>query len=156
MWIHSSRRVSFIYPGTDERKENVISGWHSSLLCMGTEYPWSRSLPRRRKEGTSDEVLRTSPWEAMVCWPLNESRPSLNTKWPNDVIRMKDSHFLLSGQRPQIMVWNSVKTFAWLLMLRKLQMEKSDKLNINQMDMLFFDLRSFMPVSETLYSRKNT
>ena len=35
-------------------------------------------------------------------------------------------------------------------------MEKSDKLNINQMDMLFFDLRSFMPVSETLYSRKNT
>ena len=35
-------------------------------------------------------------------------------------------------------------------------MEKSDTLNINQMDMLFFDLRSFMPVSETLYSRKNT
>ena len=69
---------------------------------------------------------------------------------------MKDSHFLLSGERPQIMVWNSVKTFALLLMLRKLQMEKSDKLNINQMDMLFFDLRSFMPVSETLYSRKNT
>ena len=69
---------------------------------------------------------------------------------------MKDSHFLLSGERPQIMVWSSVNTFAWLLILRKLQMEKSDKLNINQMDMLFFDLRSFMPVSETLYSRKNT
>ena len=34
-------------------------------------------------------------------------------------------------------------------MLRKLLKEKSDTLNINQMDVFFVDLRSFMPVSET-------
>ena len=52
------------------------------------------------------------------------------------------------------MVWNSVNTFHWLLMLRKLLMEKSDSLNINQMDVFFVDLCSFISVSETLYSRK--
>ena len=56
------------------------------------------------------------------------------------------------------MVWSSVNTFAWLLILRKLLKEKtgahallkkSDKLDINQMDVFFVDLRSFMLVSET-------
>ena len=35
-------------------------------------------------------------------------------------------------------------------------MEKSDSLNINQMDVFFVDLCSFISVSETLYSRKKT
>ena len=39
-------------------------------------------------------------------------------------------------------------------MLRELLMEKSDSLNINQMDVFFVDLCSFISVSETLYSRK--
>ena len=39
-------------------------------------------------------------------------------------------------------------------MLRKVLKEKSDSLNINQMDVFFVDLCSFMSVSETLYSRK--
>ena len=81
--------------------------------------------------------------------------PSLAPKWPNEVIRINVSHFLLSaGERPQTMVWNSVNTFHWLMMLRKLLMEKSDSLNINQMDVFFVDLCSFISVSETLYSRK--
>ena len=81
--------------------------------------------------------------------------PSLAPKWPNEVIRNNGSHFLLSaGKRPQIMVWNSVDTFHWLLMLRKLLMKKSDSLNINQIDVFFVDLCSFISVSETLYSRK--
>ena len=33
-------------------------------------------------------------------------------------------------------------------------MEKSDTLNINQMDVFFVDLCGFISVSETLYSRK--
>ena len=33
-------------------------------------------------------------------------------------------------------------------------MEKSDSLNINQMDVFFVDLYGFISVSETLYSRK--
>ena len=51
--------------------------------------------------------------------------PSLATKRPSEVIRIDVSHFLLSaGERPQTMVRNSVNTFHWLLMLRKLLMEK--------------------------------
>ena len=40
------------------------------------------------------------------------------------------------------------------MMLRKVLMGKSDSSNINQMDVLYVDLCSFMSVSETLYSRK--
>ena len=39
-------------------------------------------------------------------------------------------------------------------MLQNLLIEKSDSLNINQMDVVFVDLCSFMSVNETLYSRK--
>ena len=81
--------------------------------------------------------------------------PSLATKWPNEVIRNNVIHFLLSaGERPQIRVWNSVNTFEWLIILRKVLTGKSDSSNINQMDVLYVDLCSFMSVSETLYSRK--
>ena len=108
-----------------------------------------------KKKEKRDEALRTSAWGAMVWWPSNESRPSLATKLPNEVIRIYVCHFLLSaGERPQTMVWNSVNTFHWLLMLRKLQMEKSDSLNINQVDVFFIDLWGFISVSETLYSGK--
>ena len=40
------------------------------------------------------------------------------------------------------------------MMLRKVLMGKSDLSNINQMEVLYVDLCSFMSVSETLYSRK--
>ena len=128
---------------------------------MGTEHRWPGSQsPHRWKKGNAWRspknvcvggyglvtIKRVSSY--MFC-------PSLTTKWPNEVIRINVSHFLLSaGEKPQTMVWNSVNTFHWLLMLRKLLMEKSDSLNINQMDVFFVDLCSFISVSETLYSRK--
>jgi len=118
----------------------LFSVWEQNIDWSG-----SKSSHRWKKE-TRDEAVRKSAWGAS---------PSLAGKRLNEVIRINVSHFLLSaGERPQIMVWNSVNTFHWLLKLQRLLMEKSDSLNITQMDVFFVDLCSFMSVSETLYSRK--
>ena len=85
---------------TDERKEHV-----------------KKPLERVRRGGYGLVTIKRVS-SHMFC-------PSLATKWRNEVIRINVSHFLLSaGERPQIMVWNSVNTFHWVLMLRKLLMEK--------------------------------
>ena len=128
---------------------------------MGTEHRWSGSQSsdrwKKRNAWRSPKNVCVGGYGLVTIKRVSSHMfcPSLATKWRNEVIRINVSHFLLSaGERPQIMVWNSVNTFHWVLMLQNLLIEKSDSLNINQMDVVFVDLCSFMSVNETLYSRK--